>query len=181
MRNAALVALTVGPIFLGMFGAGAWFIPNHSFRWAAASMGIAYYALFFGYFKLRRVADKSTSGSTTAQQKKLGAILGCLVATYFGYVAFYIMLPVGFTVIFGEPTQRSYIVEEIEKVGARATLCPFRVKLEGVSTVLDDSFCINEITVRLFSVGQSVELVGTETKFGFRFTDIRANSRFRGP
>jgi hypothetical protein len=94
---------------------------------------------------------------------------------YFGYVTFYITLPAGVTDVLGLPAQRTYIVKDIQEGGSKAIFCPYRVKLQDVSTVLDDSFCVYASSARPLAIGQTIDLAGKESIFGLRFSNMRVH------
>jgi len=166
IRTGLALLLFLGPLFLGMFGAGTWFIPNQQFRGAAAAVGIAYYAAFWACrSKLRG------TGAGSADSNRAILVLGILMCCYFSYVAFYITIPAGITEVFGSPSHRQYVIAGIQPSTRKAWLCPYRVKLVGVRTVFSDSLCADASFVERISPGENVRFAGKESVLGFRVFD----------
>lgn len=163
-KTTLVLILTLLPFFLGMFGTGSWFIPNPTFRSLAVLAGIAYYAVL--WFLVPRIKGPRAAGPPG---EKIKLALALPVACYFAYVAFYITIPAALTQILGAPAHREYVVAAIDQASKRAWLCPYRVKLQGVRTVLTDSLCVDEAFAQSISSGAVVSLRGNESVFGFRF------------
>jgi len=149
-----------------MFGTTIWFIPNPKFRGWAALAGVAYYAVLWAYRPHLRSGEMHSTAWTKAKQA-----LAIPVFCYFSYVAFYITIPTGLTQVFGSPASRQYVVSDIQQSSKKALLCPYRVRLAGVRTVLSDSLCAGMSFVETVSLGERVNFYGKESFFGFRVSD----------
>jgi hypothetical protein len=162
-----LLALLLVPFFLGIFGTGMHFVPTPSFRWIAALVATFYCAfLFVVLLKLAPPRPPEVPEKLPASMK---VALGFPVVAYFVYVCFYMNLSAAYTQTFGNFAQREYQIEGLKKGGAKAVLCPYRLKLRGAVTVLNDTFCVDEEFATNHSAGRSIVLTGKQSALGFRF------------
>lgn len=175
MRSMALrtglFALLLVPLFLGMLGTRVHFIPNPSFRWIAAAVAILYCAMLFA--ALLKLAPRKAPDVSAKVPAPVKLAAGFPVIAYFVYVFFYMSLPAAYTQAFGNLARRTYEIESVEKGGAKALFCPYRLKLQGTYTVLGDTFCVGENFATIHSPGESVVLSGRESVFGVRFNNDR--------
>lgn len=163
-----ILILLLVAIFGGISGVAVGFIPEPTFRVIAAFTGI----LFAVTPMVSGIRRKGAEGREAASRKPLVLVSGLVVMSYFAYVFFYMTLPAALTHFFGADSQREYRVLEVKKGGAKAILCPYRLKLASAPTVLDDALCIDEPVAAKLAAGQMVLLRGRQSKLGFRILSI---------
>ena len=165
-----LVLAFLVPIGLGMVGGGMHFIPNPSYRWIAVAAALGYAAAFVVFVRRKGLIPATPDHERIPRPAML--VFGILMSTYFFYVTVAMTAPALLTQAIGKPKQGDYVVEDLRRGGFRATLCPFRMRLQGVTTVLDDSYCVSENFARAHANGESLHLAGLESALGFRFLNV---------
>lgn len=168
-----ILILLLMAIFGGISGVAVGFIPEPTFRVIAAFTGI----LFAVTLMVSGIRRKGAEGREAASRKPLVLVSGLVVMSYFAYVFFYMTLPAALTHFFGADSQREYRVLEVKKGGAKAILCPYRLKLASAPTVLDDALCIDEPVAAKLAAGQMVLLRGRQSKLGFRILSIEKSPK----
>lgn len=146
------------------------FIPNPAFRLGAFILAVVYCGALVALISNIRLSRPSQSEETPAAPAAL--LFGIFFGLYFYYVSCFVSFPALLTDSFGAPAAKDFVIEEIDKGGSRARGCPYRLKLQGVVTVLDDTFCVSAAFASQHEAGQSIRLTGAETVMGFRFRNV---------
>ena len=145
------------------------FIPSPWFRWGAFLAAVVHCAIIFALgLKIRRAKPPQEKYDELWPFK---LALGVVMGVYFSYVSFYVTVPALLTEAIGVPATQEFVIVGLKKGSARAVLCPYRLRLAHATTVLDDTFCVSKAFARQHSAGQSIQLTGKQSRFGFRFTN----------
>jgi hypothetical protein len=159
------------PVVLGAFGLGMHFVPMPGFRLAAFLAAIAYCATLTALAV--RIRRKRISLENDVQFTPITAAFFFVVIAGFSYVSFRMTVPALLTDVIGVPASKKFVIESLEQGSAKARLlCAYELSLEGVTTVLDDSFCASEEFARQHAAGQAIQLTGKQSRFGFRFENV---------
>ncbi len=169
IRTMAVIGILL-PIGMGMYGVGMHFIPMADLRWEALLVAIAYCAILTAVAV--RIHRKRTSQDSYDEWWPAKLALGFVMISYCSYISLYVTAPALLTEAIGVSANKEFVIEGVEKLSAKARGCPYRLSLEGVTTVFVDSFCVSEAFALQHSAGQSIELTGKQSRFGFRFANV---------